>query len=351
MERKTASTWEVADSPAGETGGVLIDRFGRRVTYLRVSVTDRCNLHCTYCMPAGRPQWFEREKVLRFEEIARIVSVAARLGIRKVRLTGGEPLVRQGIVDLVSMLSQVTGLRTLAMTTNATLLERYAHDLARAGLHRLNISLDSLRPDRFAHITGSDAFAAVWRGIEAALDAGFAPLKINMVVIKGVNDDEVVDFARLTLRYPFHVRFIEYMPIGANREDWERAKIVPCAELRDRIASEFALQPVAETGAEKGPERTYIVCEGKGCVGFISPVSEDFCALCNRMRLTSDGKLRGCLMRNGELDLREAVRSGASDDELASLIRVAVQRKPEKHSINAADFEFSDFYTMNRLGG
>ncbi|MGB9690983.1 MAG: GTP 3',8-cyclase MoaA [Candidatus Sumerlaeaceae bacterium] len=329
----------------------LVDRFGRRITYLRVSVTDRCNLHCSYCMPAGRPQWFEREKLLSFEEIYRIVRVAGELGIHKVRLTGGEPLLRTELAKLVAMLRPIEGLCELVMTTNATLLERFAQALKDAGLDRLNISLDSLHPEKFARITGSDKFHDVWRGIEAALAAGFAPIKINMVVIKGINDDEVVDFARLTTRYPFHVRFIEYMPIGANRDEWESSKVVSCAEIRERIARELPLVSAEDFSEVKGPERTFAVCEGKGCIGFISPVSDEFCAMCNRMRLTSDGKLRGCLMRNGELDLRAALRLGASDDELRHLLLEAVARKPEKHTINSPDFEYSDFYTMNRLGG
>ncbi len=329
----------------------LIDRFGRRITYLRISVTDRCNLHCHYCMPAGRPTWFEREKLLSFEEIWRFVRVCSELGISKVRLTGGEPLLRSELPELVAMLRKIPGIREIAMTTNATLLARYAESLKIAGLDRLNVSLDSLRPERFARITQSDAFHQVWRGIETALSVGFAPLKLNVVVIKGINDDEVVDFARLTARYPFHVRFIEYMPIGANREDWERGKVVSCAEIRERIAREIPIKHAASDSEGKGPERTYAVCDGKGCIGFISPVSDEFCSACNRMRLTSDGKLRGCLMRNGELDIRDALRRGATDDELRELVLEAVARKPEKHTINSPDFEFSDFYTMNRLGG
>lgn len=339
------------ESGKSEAPSALVDRFGRTITYLRVSVTDRCNLHCTYCMPAGRTEWLERTNLLTYEEIYRIVQVAARLGIRKVRITGGEPLVRAELPKLVAQLRTIPQLKELVMTTNGTLLERYAHALKEAGLDRLNVSLDSLRPHRFKEITGSDAFYQVWRGIEAALAAGFSPIKINVVVIKDVNDDEVIDFARLTRLYPFHVRFIEYMPIGANREAWERAKIVAAEEIRSRIAREFPLHPVNQEEEAKGPERTYALCDSKGCIGFITPVSDEFCAMCNRMRLTSDGKLRGCLMRNGELDLLEALRSGATDEQIEELILEAVARKPEKHTINSPDFTYSDFYTMNRLGG
>ncbi len=340
---------QAVSKPVDETQ--LIDPFGRRITYLRVSVTDRCNLHCTYCMPVGKPEWFERESLLTFEDIERIVRAAAKLGIRKVRITGGEPLVRENLPRLIEKLRAISGIQTLAMTTNGTLLERCAHTLKQVGLDRLNVSLDTLKPERFERITGSKHWHAVWRGIEAALDAGFAPLKLNVVVIKGINDDELIDFARLARQFPLHIRFIEYMPIGANRADWERAKIVPCAEIRERIEREFPLLRLDGDGMSHGPERTYLLCEGKGCIGFISPVSDEFCAACNRLRLTSDGKLRGCLMRNGELDLKAALREGASQEQLEELIVEAVRRKPEKHTINSPDFAYSDFYTMNRLGG
>ncbi|MCX7625317.1 MAG: GTP 3',8-cyclase MoaA [Candidatus Sumerlaeaceae bacterium] len=340
-----------AQSHSAQAGGTLVDAFGRRITYLRVSVTDRCNLRCSYCMPAGRPKWFEREKLLSLEEIVRIVRVAVALGIQKVRITGGEPLVRNDVPQLIAQLREVVDLRELVMTTNGTLLERHARELKDAGLDRLNVSLDSLRPERFAKITGSNVLTQVWAGLEKALEVGFAPIKINMVVIKGVNDDEVVDFARLTRCYPFHVRFIEYMPIGANREDWEQAKVVPADEIKARIAATFPLERISPETEAPGPERTFVLCESKGCIGFISPVSDEFCAKCNRIRLTSDGKLRGCLMRNGEVDLFSALRAGASDEEIQRLILTAVRRKPEKHTINSSDFAYSDFYTMNRLGG
>lgn len=330
----------------------LVDSFGRKITYLRLSVTDRCNLHCRYCMPEGPPQWFETETLLADDELVRITRAAVSLGVHKVRITGGEPLVRTGLPSLVSQLREIIGLRELAMTTNGTLLEHYASALKTAGLERLNISLDSLRAERFARITGSNTLSQVWRGIEKALEVGFAPIKINVVVIKGVNDDEVVDFARLTHTYPFHIRFIEYMPIGVNREPWDRTKVVPAGEIKARIAAELPLERATpdDRGGE-GPERTYILCESKGCIGFISPVSEEFCAHCNRLRVTSDGKLRGCLTRTGEIDLRAALRAGASDEELRQLILEAARRKPEKHAINGDDFAYDDFYTMNRLGG
>lgn len=329
----------------------LVDGFGRGIYYLRVSVTDRCNLRCRYCMPSESPEWMERENVLSFEETERLLQVAAGEGIRKVRLTGGEPLVRRDLPDLVARISRIEGIRDIAMTTNATLLEKYALDLMRAGLHRLNISLDSLRRDRFTYISKFDMFDQVWAGIEKALEVGFAPLKINMVVIRGFNDDECVDFALLTRKFPFFVRFIEYMPIGGDTEDWRRDKVVPCAEIRQRVEAEEELEPVTERSNDAGPERVFRLKDSQGKIGFISPVSDEFCAACNRVRLTSDGKIRGCLMRDGEVDFRTAMRSGATNDDIRELLQEVMRRKPEKHLINSPDFKHSEFYTMNRLGG
>jgi cyclic pyranopterin phosphate synthase len=302
-------------------------------------------------MPKDDPEWLERTQVLTFEEIEQFVRISALEGVTKVRLTGGEPLVRRDLPKLVARIARIGGIRDLAMTTNGTLLSRFARDLKDAGLTRLNVSLDSLNPERFAQITKSDLFRQVWGGIEAALHAGFSPLKINMVVIRGFNDDELVSFARLTRQYPFHVRFIEYMPIGGDREGWERAKVVPCAEIRAAIEAHEELEPVTVNANDAGPERVFRLKNSAGRMGFISPVSDDFCARCNRVRLTSDGKLRGCLMRDGEVDFRTALRTGASDEELRALLHDAMRHKPEKHLINSPDFAYTSFYTMNRLGG
>lgn len=338
-----------ADSQVPETR--LIDAFGRGIYYIRISVTDRCNLRCRYCMPKNSPEWLERDNVLSFEEIESFVRVAASEGIRKIRLTGGEPLVRRELPELVRRIARIEGIRDLSMTTNATLLARHAQELRDAGLHRLNISLDSMSPERFAFITKSDTFHDVWAGIEKALEVGFSPLKINAVIMRGINDDEIVDFARLTRRYPFSVRFIEYMPIGGDRSDWSAEKVVPCAEMQAMIEREEKLLPVEIDDMAAGPERVFRLEKSHGTVGFISPVSNDFCARCNRMRLTSDGKLRGCLMRDGELDLLKAFRSGAGDEQIRDVLYEALRRKPERHLINSPDFEYSTTYTMNRLGG
>lgn len=333
------------------SGAPFIDPFGRRITYVRISVTDRCNLRCTYCMPHSGPEWMERGHVLAYEEIARLVRIMARHGVRKVRLTGGEPLARRDLTDLVAMLADVPGIATLAMTTNATMLERHARDLRAAGMQRLNISLDTLRRERFADITEFDMFDAVWRGIEAADAAGFEGTKLNAVLMRGVNDDELADFADLTLRRDLTVRFIEYMPIGGERDDWSRNKVVPAAEALAALRAQFDLEPVDVPPETAGPEALWRIRGAAGRIGFITPVSDEFCARCNRVRVTSDGKLRGCLMRDSETDLRAALRGGASDGDLEEILFAAIARKPEKHLINDGNFEYSTFYTMNRLGG
>lgn len=339
----------------------LIDPFGRAITYVRISVTDRCNLRCRYCMPSESPEWLERDHVLSFEEIERFMRVAVAEGVRKVRLTGGEPLVRRDLPKLVERLSAIEGLETIAITTNATLLAKHAQELRDAGLTRLNVSLDSLKRERFREITRADQFDQVWAGIQKALEVGFEPLKMNVVVIRGFNDDEVADFALLTREFPFHVRFIEYMPIGGDTRDWSREKVVSCAEIRERIAQRLDIETEEQANTrpegllerghtDAGPERIWRV-KGGGKLGFISPVSDDFCARCNRVRLTSDGMLRGCLMRDGEVDFRAVFRSGATDEDVRRLLHGAIGRKPEKHLINSPEFEHSQFYTMNRLGG
>jgi cyclic pyranopterin phosphate synthase len=302
-------------------------------------------------MPAEGPEWLERESILNFDEIERFVRIAAGEGVRKIRLTGGEPLVRRDLPLLVKRIAAIDGIRELTMTTNGTLLEKHALDLKQGGLTRLNVSLDSLKRERFTYISKFDMFDQVWCGIEKAVEVGFIPLKINMVVIRGFNDDEVVDFALLTKRYPFTVRFIEYMPIGGDSEDWRRDKVVPCSEILERISEKEQLTALEQTDSEAGPERAYKLENSTGRIGVISPVSDEFCARCNRIRLTSDGKVRGCLMRDGEVDFREAFRQGVSDEGIRELLYEVMRRKPEKHLINSPDFEHTKFYTMNKLGG
>ena len=316
----------------------LTDALGRSIDYLRVSVTDRCNLRCRYCMPPEGVPARPHDEILRFEEITRIVRAAAGLGVSKVRLTGGEPLVRKGIVSLVGMLRGIPGLGELAMTTNATLLERFAADLAAAGLDRVNVSLDTLDPARYAEITRGGALADALRGLEAAERAGLTPIKLNAVVQRGFNDDEVAALASLTLQRAWSVRFIEMMPLNGDGDGCAE-RLVPSDEVRARIEAALgALEPLqAEGGARgAGPAVRYRLPGAPGTVGFISPVSAHFCAACNRLRLTADGRLRLCLLSAAELDLRAAVRAGAGEAELQEILRQAVRAKPAGHRLAGA---------------
>lgn len=307
-----------------------VDSFNRSISYLRVSVTDRCNLRCVYCMPPEGVPWVPHENILRYEEIVRVVRVAAQMGITKVRLTGGEPLVRAGIVSLVEMIAAIPGVDDLAMTTNGVLLTPYAAELAKAGLHRVNVSLDTLRPERFRAITRLGNLEDVEQGLVAARLAGLEPVKVNTVLIRGVNDDEIVDFARRTLREPFHVRFIEEMPVGAATE----VRFLPVADARERIEAAFGPLVVAYQRVGNGPASYYRIPGALGTIGFISAVSEHFCHACNRLRLTADGRLRPCLLSDTEIPLREALRSGADDEELRRIILSAVAAKPDGHHLN-----------------
>ncbi len=324
------------------------DDFGRAINYLRVSVTDRCNLRCVYCMPAEGIEKRPHADLLTFEELSVIVRAAAELGISKVRLTGGEPLARLDLVDLVRMIASVPGIDDLSMTTNGTLLARHAAALAEAGLHRVNISLDTLRADRFRQITRRDRLDDVWAGIDAARVAGLTPIKLNMVVVRGLNDDEIVDFARCTLTHGWHVRYIELMPIGAN-VDWAGGGVVPIPEVRTRIEAEAGpLEPVHGPRGN-GPARYYRWPGAEGSIGFIGALSEHFCTSCNRLRLTADGRLRPCLMSSDEIDLRGPLRDGAGPEEVRALLEHAIDRKPQRHHLNEA--AAPQDRTMAQIGG
>lgn len=329
------------------------DKFGRQIDYLRVSVTDRCNLRCVYCMPAHGVPWQPRENILRLEQIAEIVEAAAGIGFRKIRLTGGEPLVRKGIVDLVGQIATLPGIDEVAMTTNATLLSRCATELVDAGLQRINVSLDTLRPGRFWRITRLGNVDLVWRGIEAAERAGLTPLKINVVVVRGVNDDEIADFARLTLDHAWHVRFIELMPVGDGL-DWgpempaPAQRFVSVAEMRRRLTNLGHLESVGGPGGN-GPARYFRLPNARGTIGFISPLSEHFCAACNRLRLTADGRLRPCLFSEKGVPLKPALDAGADIGQLQSLIRQAIGIKPLERPLPAAATVAEP--AMSMLGG
>lgn len=328
----------------------LKDTYQRRIDYLRISVTDRCNLRCVYCMPPQGIDLMESQGILRYEELLRVARIAAGHGVTKIRVTGGEPLVRKGIVEFLRDLSSIPGIDDLSLTTNGVLLKEYAQRLKDAGLRRVNVSLDSMNRERFLKMTRGDNLNDVLDGLEAAHGAGLVPVKINMVVIKDFNDDEVVEFAGLSLEKPYHVRFIEYMPFNSS-EGWQRDKCLSARQLKELIEARIApLEPVDTSRDGAGPARRFKFRDAPGEVGFISPVSEHFCGSCNRLRLTADGKLRTCLFSDNEIDIRAALRDGSSDGAVEALLFKAVKEKPERHYINENIFKRCS-RTMSLIGG
>ncbi|MGB9803187.1 GTP 3',8-cyclase MoaA [Desulfofundulus sp.] len=324
------------------------DRYHREINYLRVSVTDRCNLRCRYCMPPHGVSVVPREEILTLEEIVRVVRASTRVGVKKLRLTGGEPLVRRGITELVEALAAIPEIDDLALTTNGILLAARAEQLKAAGLRRVNVSLDTLKPERYSYITRGGRLEAVWRGIEKSLELGLHPVKLNVVVMRGFNDDEICDLARLSLDRPLHVRFIELMPFG-TAAGVSREGYIPAAEIRERIEQQFGqLQEVRKlTGS--GPARYYHLAGAVGTIGFISAVSDHFCGRCNRLRLTAVGALRPCLFHEYEIDLKGILRRGATLEELAELVARAVQEKPGRHHINRG--QPGTGKNMSQIGG
>ncbi|HZV48761.1 MAG TPA: GTP 3',8-cyclase MoaA [Candidatus Dormibacteraeota bacterium] len=328
---------------------VLRDSYGRVADDLRISVTDRCNFRCIYCMPAEGLRWLARDDILSFEEIHRLARIfVQRYGVRTIRLTGGEPLVRVRIEELVAMIHRLDPDLDITMTTNGVLLRQKARLLKEAGLKRVNVSLDTLHLDRFRDIARRDAFARTMDGIEAAAEAGLWPIKLNMVVMKGVNDDEVVDFARLARERGFEVRFIEFMPLDGDHI-WSNDLVVPSRRIQEQIEDQFPLVPVPSR--RPGPSVNYRFADGaSGGIGFISSVSQAFCTTCNRIRLTAEGGLRTCLFSLRETPLRDLLRSGASDDDLARVIERAVWLKEEGHLINQEGF-VRPAKSMSQIGG
>ncbi|MFO7916751.1 MAG: GTP 3',8-cyclase MoaA [Anaerolineae bacterium] len=324
----------------------LTDDYGRTIDYLRISVTDRCNLRCVYCMPEDGVPSLPHEKILRYEEIARLTRIAADLGIRTIRLTGGEPLVRRDIVELVSLLARIDGIDNVNLTTNGTLLAPMAGKLAEAGLKRVNISLDSLRPDRYAAITRRDNFDDALAGIKAAKEAGLIPVKVNMVVMRGINDDEVVDFAQRSRSHGWHVRFIECMPLGGQADNAWR-EYISSDEIRRTVEDALGTLTPAEIES-KGPSRTWRLPGAKGTIGFISALSHNFCDHCNRLRLTADGRLLPCLLSDMEFDLRAPLRSGADKDALRDIFLQAAAAKPKGHRLHQ---HATTRHQMSRIGG
>jgi cyclic pyranopterin phosphate synthase len=309
------------------------DSFARVIDYLRISITDKCNLRCIYCMPDDGIAPARHTDLLRYEEITRIASVAASLGVRKIRLTGGEPLVRKNLAFLVSSLKIIPGIEDLSLTTNGLFLERHAASLAEAGLDRVNISIDSLKPERYREITRGGNLAAVMSGLREAEQSGLSPVKINMVPIRGLNEDEILDFARITLNTAYHVRFIECMPAGAVNF-WSPEKYMTTAEIKGIIETLGRLSPVRVR--KSGPSKYYRLEGAMGVIGFISALTHHFCGDCNRLRLTADGKLRPCLFSETEIDLRSAIRCGAPDEEIGRLLRLSIEVKPKEHMLGNA---------------
>ena len=312
---------------------LMIDSHNRLINYLRVSVTDRCNLRCVYCMPKEGLSLLGHADILRYEEILRIIKESAKMGITKVRITGGEPLVRRGIVDFFRSLHSIEGLDDISLTTNGILLHHYAESLSRAGMKRINISLDSLQPEKYASITRGGNLQDVLRGIEAVHTLGMAPIKINFVVVKGFNDDEVIEFARLAHAKPYHIRFIELMPLGSSYVHND-GRYLSNDIVKARIEKNFPLTALQDNnGGKGGPASLFRPAGGAGIIGFISPVSHHFCISCNRLRLTADGHLRACLLSDDETNLKESIRAGCSDRELQRLIKVTLDSKPLRHDI------------------
>jgi cyclic pyranopterin phosphate synthase len=332
------------------TSGSLVDSYGRSIKNLRISVTDKCNFRCVYCMPSEGLPWLPRAEILTFEEIARLVRVMVDLGVEQIRLTGGEPLVRRDIPELVRMLHEIPGLKSLSLTTNGVLLGRLARPLAEAGLTRINVSLDSLARERFAQLTRRDAFEQVLAGLETLEEyPSIHPIKINAVAMRGFTEPEVIDFARLARRKPYVVRWIEFMPLDAD-EIWRKEDILTGAEIKAIIEAEYGPLTPITSGDASETARRYTFADGIGEVGFINPVSEPFCRWCDRIRLTADGRLRTCLFALEETDLRALLRSDAGDVALARAIRVAVWHKELKHHIGDTRFRRTA-RSMSMIGG
>jgi cyclic pyranopterin phosphate synthase len=327
----------------------LVDGWGRRIASLRISVTDKCNFRCTYCMPAEGLEWLRRDEILTFEEVARLARIFAGLGVEEVRLTGGEPLVRRDLPELVGMIATIEGIEDLSLTTNGVLLDRFAGPLVAAGLRRINVSLDSLDHVRFAELTRRDALDQVLAGLaEAERYPELRPIKVNCVAIKGFSEDEVPALAELARRKPYVVRFIEFMPLDADRA-WRADQVLTGGEIRALIEERFG--PLVELPAKaSSTARRFRFADGQGEVGFVNPVSEPFCSSCDRIRLTADGQLRTCLFSRREWDLKTRLRDGSSNSQIADFIRFAVRHKELKHRVNEPGFVRAS-RSMSQIGG
>lgn len=325
------------------------DQYSREINYLRISITDRCNLRCVYCMPENGVELKSCEEILSFEEILELVKAAVPVGIKKIRITGGEPMVRKGLVEFIYSLAAIPEIDDIALTTNGTLLTKKAKELKDAGLTRVNISLDTLKADRFKKITRGGNIRDVWSGINAALTEGLSPVKINMVAMKGFNDDEIPDFVNLVMEQPLHVRFIELMPIGTS-DNWALGKHMSSGEILEAIEKARGKLIVTKEVIGNGPANYFQLAGAKGTIGFISALSNHFCGTCNRIRLTSEGFLRRCLHDASEVNLRESLRKGASRDDLTEIIKETIRNKPFKHSMVDEGWK-NNTRVMSQIGG
>jgi GTP 3',8-cyclase len=328
---------------------MLLDPYNRHLNYLRISLTDRCNLRCVYCMPEqGVPKLLHPD-ILTYEELLRLARLSVGLGIEKIRLTGGEPLVRKGLTDFVRSLKTIPGIRDISLTTNGVLLSDQAWDLWQGGVKRINISLDTLNREKYKAITRFDYFDRVWSGIQESEGVGFSPIKINVVVMQGINDDEILPFGRLSLEKPYHIRFIEFMPIGAE-SNWKSERFLSSEDTLKKLQALGPLSPVNGQGFD-GPAKRMAYTGAKGEIGLISPMSEHFCPQCNRLRLTAEGLLRVCIFSDHETDLRTPMRQGASDEALMSIIEEAVTQKPKAHSLQSSPTPRKCQRPMSAIGG
>jgi len=328
---------------------MLLDSYNRHLNYLRISLTDRCNLRCVYCMPEqGVPKLFH-EDILTYEELLRLTRLSVRLGIEKIRLTGGEPLIRKNIVDLIKDLREIPAIRDISLTTNGVLLAEKARSLWEAGIKRINISLDTLNPQNYARITRFDYFDRVWEGIQEAERIGFSPIKINVVALQGINDAEILAFGRLSYEKPYHIRFIEFMPVGADN-GWNTDRFLSSEETQKQLETLGPLFPVNGQGLD-GPAKRMAYAGARGEIGLISPISEHFCPSCNRLRLTAEGRLMVCLFSDNETDLRTPMRQGASDAELEAVIQTAIAQKPKKHPVRLNALQRKCQRQMSTIGG
>ena len=310
---------------------MLVDRFDRRIEYLRVSITDRCNLRCIYCTPPFGEKKLRHKEILRYEEFLRIVRIAIKLGINKIRLTGGEPLVRKGVQEFIPMLTALKGLDDVSLTTNGIYLKDNLDMLKAAGIKRINVSIDSLNRAKFKRITRFDYLTRVWEGIEKARDMGFYPIKLNVVMMKGMNDDEILNFGSLAIEQPYHIRFIECMPLGPQENN---LAFIPNSEIEEALVNRFGPLIPFSSGPNDGPAKRFGFDGGKGEIGFISPISNSFCQDCSRLRLTANGMLLPCLLSNGEANIKDPLRKGCLDEELIEVFLKAVNLKPERHPLS-----------------